>query len=617
LESSNWPKSSERKIGSLSAWRLRLERWGPWALLVAFLAWGWGPALSQLGRSVPAYADVLELTWATSWFSEALSQGRNPLFYPLAFYPQGWHVATFAAGPAVLLFMLPLHALGGAAFAHNVAAILTFFIAFAGMRRLARHFLPAWPAAVAALLYAFCSFRWFALRGHMNMLLATAMLPWLAWALESGWRSQRRAWRWWMAAGVFWAVAVSSSLYFLWIGGLIVLAWALGGHAPNAARSRRLCALVAPIGAAALFSAPAVYLFWDASRAAQAAPFTFKSASYWGASLNSLVIPYVNHPVLGPFACSIYHGPLTEQGALNLGLLACALALVGWWTARSARAWRPFLLLVPLGMILALGLTLKWDNEPLQWPALRPLNALIWRLGYALKPVFFGQSQPPAPHDAAIPLPGLLLATLIPYLEQSRVFARYALLATLGIAPLAARVVAGARKRWLGALLAGLLLFEVVPPQVQTLPFPPPTHPAFAWLQGKAEAGSAIADVAAWDDSRLVLYVRGEAVWATLLHGHPTVAGASSVWPAQAAAFNDWLFAHPHPFQDADFVSMLRSYGVRYLVFHMLGSGEQAILADAAENEAVRVVGRFEPPAGVSPWNYPITIVEILANESD
>jgi hypothetical protein len=585
-----------------------MKRWatagGPWLPLAALLAWGfWG--LRDLAGSVPAYADVLELTWAVSWYQQALRLGHSPLLYPLAFYPAGWHVATFAAGPSVIAVMLPLDLLGGPAFAYNVAALLTFVVAYAGAYLLARRFLQ-WPAAtLAAVLFAFCSFRWYALRGHLNILLASALLPWLAWSLERARHSRRRSWL--VLAGAFWGMAVASTLYFAWIGGLVALAWAL---ARRDGWPRRAEMLLIPLGVALTLSSPAIYLFLRASAASASTPFTLDTANYYGASLNSLPLPYLFHPWLGELARQVYRGPAREQGAFNLGALALLAALAGLPAAwRARRDWLPALLLLLIGILLALGLTLKWDNQSLSLPALRPLDAAIWAIGHAIKPATFPAAQPPAPFDAAIPLPGLLLSAVVPYLEQSRVFARYAMLATLSIALLAGLALQRARRLLPRLALAGLLLFEIIPPPLERLPFPPAEHPAFAWLR---QHPGVIADVAALNRETLTLWVRGETVWATLLHGQPTVAGASSVWPAHTRFFNDWLIAHPHPFDAPDFAALLRAYGVRYLVFHMVGSGEAALMGEAAGNPAFRVVGQFAPPAAGGAYAYPIGIVELL-----
>ena len=75
------------------------------------------------------------------WYDGALRGQHGFLVYPLAFFPAGWHVATFAGGPFLFVVLLPLYWMGGAAFAYNVATLLAFLVAFAGMLKLARLFI--------------------------------------------------------------------------------------------------------------------------------------------------------------------------------------------------------------------------------------------------------------------------------------------------------------------------------------------------------------------------------------------------------------------------------------------------------------------------------------------
>lgn len=108
-----------------------------------------------------------------------------------------------------------------------------------------------------------------------------------------------------------------------------------------------------------------------------------------------------------------------------LGLAGLGLAAIGVRDL-GARATRP-LLLVGLGVVLALGPTLQWDGAPLQ-------------LGGRLLAL---------PGAAWIRVPGL---------DGLRLVWRYAALASLGVAVLAAHGVAAlpARARWIGALAIGL-----------------------------------------------------------------------------------------------------------------------------------------------------------------
>jgi len=94
----------------------------PWLLFLAMLAWTW--RIKDPFREIPFYGDVFEVLWGIRWYGDHFFSGRW-LYDPLVFYPEGWQVITFAYGPALFLAMLPLYAFGGAAFAYNVACVLS------------------------------------------------------------------------------------------------------------------------------------------------------------------------------------------------------------------------------------------------------------------------------------------------------------------------------------------------------------------------------------------------------------------------------------------------------------------------------------------------------------
>jgi hypothetical protein len=601
----------------------------PWLLFTAIIAWGW--RTTDLFHKVPAYGDVLEGLWALTWYDDALRLGFSPARYPLVFHPVGWYVATYAWGPAALGLLFPLYRAGGAAFAYNVATLLTFLLAFAGTYTLGQRFVSRLGATVAALLFTFWGFRWYSIIGQLNISLATALLPWMLWSLERGLDASRRSRRWYVVAGVIWAACINSSLYFLWIGGLAVFGWLLGRFpgvkaAPDvsaqrvvrsdlAARRRSwFNALLLVSIVAGIMSIPELLAFLRASRAAAAPFFTIYDVNVLGASANSLPIPYLWHPWLGSLAQALYHGPSdSEAGMANLGLLTCVMAIVGLAAAWRTRAWRPVLILACLGLILALGLTLKWDDRMVQVGLLRPLNRLIWRVGDFLKPgFFFVGPDPPGDFRQAVPLPGLLLSTLVPYFEGARVFARYAFVGGLAVFLLAAFGLDRVRYRWIRLGLAGLLIFEVMPPPTASYAFPPPPHPAFEWLQQQSLETDGIAEFYTRPGFLLGLPVGGEVIWATRYHHQATVAGASSVWPGHTAYLMKWLSEHPHPFRDPEFVSLLRSYRVRYVLLHMHGGWEDEALDEARQNGELRYVQCFPSVSKTPPWDRPICVLEVL-----
>ena len=609
---------AQRRIGGRQLFRFAAP-WIPFALL---LLWGW--RVGDLFRGLPAYDDVLEVTWITTWYDGALRGAHSASLYPLLFYPVGWRVATYAGGPSLLLALLPLNWLGGPAFAYNALALITLALSFAGVQVLARRWVGDLPATVAALLYTFWGFHWVRIAGHMNVLVATSLLPWMLWSLVRSAAPARRPVAWLAVAGVFWALMITSSWYFLWMGAVLLGGWWLAQYlvgrcerradAPNVSgRAATVClSLFIPSVVALLLCAPFLLYFVRESNAAGAAYYNIAHVASWDASLNSFPIPNVAHPWLGNFARFFYRGPTNEPGQANFGVLASLLAVLAVRPALRDRRWWPMLAITGAGLVLSLGLTLKWDGQAVRWEALRGLDDALWRLGHILKPGFFPTLHPPAPFNTAIPLPGLLISALVPFWERARVFARYALLASVGVYLLTALSLARVRQTWVRWLLAALLVIEVLPPPSGNVPFPPAEHPAFAWLRQQADVTQGIADLDAWQPDLLYLPHRGQTLLATQYHRQPTVAGASSILPAHVAFLDQWLATHPHPFLAAEFAPLWRYTGVRYILFHLSGGYAQALLREAALNPDLYDRGCFDPPPGPSPWAYPMCVLEVL-----
>jgi hypothetical protein len=431
----------------------------PWIVFIALLAWGW--RVYDMFHAIPYYGDVLEVVWGIAWYGDHLLDGQ--LFYfPRIFQPEGWQVAVFGYGPGMFIPLLPLYKLGGAAFAYNAAVLVSFFIAFAGMHNLARRVAcPSSGATLASLLFTFWGFRWLRINGHLNILIGSALLPWMVWCLERGLHSPRKSRRWFVVVGMLWAIASASSFYFILIGGLVLVGCVAGrflSHQINwrmALRSGLISTFVA-----ALLNLPALLFFVKGNQAAASPFYDIFYLSAHGASLNSIPIPYVFHPWLDSLARWLYQGPRNESGVGNFGFAASVFALIGLRRAHQDKNALPALLLTGIGLMLALGFTLKWDDRPIEWDVLGPVNALVWSLAHRLRPGFFPSGMPPIPFDNAILMPGLMLAVLVPFVEGVRVLSRYALVAAIGFFLLVSKEVGRLTLPFARVIVGTLLILQ-------------------------------------------------------------------------------------------------------------------------------------------------------------
>lgn len=589
-------------------------------MFAALLAWVWGAR--DLFRTVPHYGDALENIVGGAWFAEAWASGRDPLLYPLNYFPEGWRVGSHSVGALLYVGLAPLFRLGGGAFAYNVTFLFSCGLAFTGAYLLARRYLGVLSATLVGLALTFWGLRWHqAIGGQLNVSLASAILPWMLWCVARALDAERGRYRWLLAASVFWALALNFSLYFVFFGGMMVAVWALFmPRRPSETWLSRVWVLVFMGSALLILAAPWLLLNMRESAIADPPFYLIDEVNFSSASLNSLPIPFIFHPWLGSFARSLYRAEPWEQGAANLGLIWTASAIVGVFFARRSRGWLAAVILAVVGVALTLGLTLRWDGNSVQWSGLLPLNDLIWQIGHRLKPGFFIDAQPPPPYAEAIPLPALLLATFMPFWERGRMFVRYGFVASVGVFLLAGMGLTVVRRlragRALQVVLAAALLVEIVPPPLEKLPFPPPGHEAYTWLSEQNLDGQGIVNVFAAHASTLVLANFGYNLLAPAYHRQATVSGAAGVRPRHTWVLNDWLATHEHPFWHPDFAPILRSYRVKYIVLEMQTDWEQALWEEAQAAEEIKPARCFPAPEGTPPWAWPICILEVLPPRS-
>lgn len=149
--------------------------------------------------------------------------------------------------------------------------------------------------------------------------------------------------------------------------------------------------LLQVFGIALLAGSPAIVLFCLEAHQDEMVFFDVSHSMGWGASLNSLVVPSVYHPIgwIREFARSVYTGPYNESGVANLGTVTVFLALVGLIAIFREREIRRYAWVFPLllsGGVLSLGLLLKWNGEVVTGCAFRSLNTFNGRQATFLSP---------------------------------------------------------------------------------------------------------------------------------------------------------------------------------------------------------------------------------------
>ncbi len=580
----------------------------PWIAFSLILWWLIGNR--DLTATLPHYGDAVETAFGVTWLDESIRGVHGLLVYPLNYFPEGWRVASHSMGISHYALLWPFYRLGGAALAVNAAILFGGLLAFAGTYLVARFYFNPWLATVPALAFAFWGFRWqHAMDGRLNIFLGSALLPWIVWSIERSLRADRHRGWWMLAAASTWALAFMIAQYYAFIGGFLVVVWfAFSPARTQRTRRAQLWWLAVVCGTFLVLSLPSLWLSLRETAIAEPPFYGFGEVSNGGISLNSLPLPFLYHPLLGTWAQSVFDGRGWEQDVANVGLSSMLLAGAGVILACRRRAWHPILAMTVFFLVVAAGFILLWSGQPVSVAALQPLNEWLWRFGHAVRPQLFAAVPP---DGAIVPLPSLLLAMLVPFFERGRLLARYFLPAGLGLFLLATLAISVVRYRWLQVVLGLLLVFEIMPPRMDVVPFPPAGHPAFEWLQAQALGGQGIVETYAGNPATLVIAIQGETLLATRYHHQPTAAGSAGVVPAHTSFLANWLATHQHTFWQPDFAQIMRDFRIKYVLVQMRGEEEQQLWQEAQVATDVKALTCFPAPALPNPWPWPICMVEI------
>ncbi len=454
--------------------------------LLAFFALGFG---RNWTRGVVGGGDAWQNLWNVDHVRRSVCDGGPLFFTTRLFAPEGASLATHTLS---LPFSLPAALASGATglpLAYNLAVLLSFAVAGAGVFRLARRLGAGnLGAAVAALCFAFCPPRFARAYGHLNLL----GLGFLGFALEglvlTGDVRRRTRWIGAAEAALSLAALVYADLYLALLGALAASAYAVFALRRETARGRRALVFVVVAAAATALSLPLLV------RVSRDLPLVEggHESKWCSVALTSLVIPSRVQ------ALSVATAPLTGRNHQNL---VEGVGYLGW---------------VPL--VATVALLARGRPRQLDFLFASGLAALVLSLGP--QPRVFDRLL-------SVTLPYAWLERVFPALRLGGCVNRFEQLALLALAVSFGFWVDRIRpRRALAAAAVCFAFVEYVPWRIPVETWPlTPADPALEAL-ARDRGGSAVLDV----EGGTGALVR------QLVHGHPLVGGYLSRNPVEAVA---------------------------------------------------------------------------------
>ncbi len=497
------------------------------------------------------------------WIPHALTSGIDPFFIPNINYPAGYSLAYGEITPVHTVLMIPITLLFGEVVAYNLAVIgstlLTGWITFLLARRwLARVVdepdprLLSLAAFFAGAAFAFCVSRQEKLTGHLPLFDT----QWIALALLcfDRWLERRKLRDAAITALAISMAALSSWYYALMLGLLLpvyLLAYGVNLRRLSAdRRSWQALGVVALI--VGVLTVPFLIPYWRLNR--EGATFVpLSDASFWAASFTDYLVPNALSPFWGSLVRPLiwdFPSPMITEFVIPLGLISTLLALYGSrWT--RGKNWRALKWSMLAAFVLSLGPYLYFSRLPLN-----------------------------------LPLPDLLLRSLLPTADSIRSWGRFSVFVMLAVSLLAGAGLLIAlhklkRPNLRHGIAAGvivLMLFESWIEPMPTVPVEP--RPVDLWLAQQP------------DDAPIMEFPLSEALsgpgmYYTRFHGKPVTYGYGTYLP--------FIYRQQHPallsFPADAALDQLKAWGVHYvLVTTDVLQYESFTMADVAAQPRLRHV---------------------------
>ncbi len=551
------------------------------------------PLVRDLGSAVlgpPSPGDQFEYVYKVWWFKHALLDlHRSPFFNPDMFYPFGYNVALSETTLSNTIPALPLTVLLGEVAAYNLIVLASFALSGLGMYLLVVHLTGSRMAGLlSGTIFAFCPYRMAHLgAGHLP-LMGTQWLPLLFLYLDR--MVVRQRWTDAAMAGLFWSLAALSAWYYAYMFALAGAMYVLlrgrpwrqylfhRGFAQRVLVFGAICLLL--VGPAAV---PVTQLWQEGSR-----PQSLHYLDQFSASPVDFVYPNVMQPLWG--AQLLTHYPQKLEQMLFLGWVPLGLAALALWHQRSL-AWKAFAWLSAAFVLLSLGTTLHWLNSPVYITVPGWLER-VFTLGMgfltkslALYPISSYSLR--VENAVYVPLPTLFLYLFFPFFSAMRVWARFGLIAALGVSVLAGcglrRLLSKAVALWMPAngsgrqpaavaasrvQLVAVLVYAAVILEFASFPY------ALGWSRVQARA------VDAWLASQhgdfaimefpVSAAISGRSLYAMRTHGKSITFGYGTFFPR---AF-DTQRATLETFPSSGSIVLLKEWDVRYVLVRSRSYGE-------------------------------------------
>lgn len=525
------------------------------------------------------YEDAFESIWYLDWYAQALFELKvNPLFHPGIFYPGGWDLRFSVLPPVYPALFAPLTRVVGSVTAYNLILMLSCATAAYGAFMVGELVGANWWGSVTAgVLFAFFPQRQVYLAGHLNLLLGSMWLPWLAYGLLRGVRSSAHRTSWFALAGAAFGLSVAGASQCAFIStGLLVLL-AAGLYLSDRCRVqmavRDLRAMLSMAGVAAVLVVPLVLTSSAARGAVAEDPWSFEAADLTSVHLERVLSPSWLNPIWRNATAERWPLENGQDGVIGLSLSSLSLVLVVT-AKRPRRVTLPWWFLLAGGVVLMLGLTLHAGGQTLLVPASKVLvthAAAIWR--------WVAQSAYPEAWDGFLPvfLPNAFAYRLVPFYRLFHHYGRWALVASLGLAGLVthsfASSVEGLRPWQRTAVGASLLLLVLLEYNMQ----PAANVTSVSAMEREVDAYLASQP----DKSVIVEYplsysMHGQALYYTLFHRQDTIHGYASIPPKAFAQVRSQLDSWP----SSQSIDLLLELGARYVVVNVFSEHQEQFHAD-------------------------------------